>query len=170
MTILFWNVLTSITSRTKQDSYSLKHITSKNLPLDGGGEVTVGRDHDHGDISLGGTGNHVLDEVAVARGIDDGVVPLLSEEFLGGDGDGHTTFTLFLLTVHVEGEGEGALTQTVGFSLQLFQFTLTDTAQLEEQVAGSGGLTTIDVAANDDGKVFLAFRHLESCSSLRLRS
>ena len=53
-----------------------------NLPLNGGGEVTVGRNHDHGAVSLGGTGNHVLNEVAVTRGIDDGVVPLLREELL----------------------------------------------------------------------------------------
>ena len=151
-------------NKTGEDSYSLNNIRSNNLPLDGGGEVTVGRNHDHGDVSLRGTGNHVLDEVAVTRGIDDGVVPLFSEEFLGGDGDGHTTLTLFLLTVHVEGESEGALTQTVGFSLQLFQFTLADTAQLEEQVAGGSGLTTIDVAADDDGKVFLAFSHCEKFS------
>merc|ERR1740115_346756 len=50
----------------------------------GGGEVTVAWHHDHGDISLGGTGNHVLDEISVTRSINDGVVPLLGEELLGG--------------------------------------------------------------------------------------
>merc|ERR1719378_680036 len=45
--------------------------------LDGGGEVTVGRHHQERDVGLGGTRDHVLDEVAVTRRIDDGVVPLL---------------------------------------------------------------------------------------------
>ena len=64
----------------------------------------------------------------MARGIDDGVMPLLGEELLGGDGDGDTTLTLLLLTVHVERESEGGLAQTVGLLLQLLQLTLRDTA------------------------------------------
>merc|ERR1719199_812849 len=70
--------------------------------LDGGGEVTVGRHHQERDVGLGGTRDHVLDEVAVTRRIDDGVVPLLSEELLGGARDGHTTLALLLLAVHVD--------------------------------------------------------------------
>ena len=34
-------------------------------------------------------------------GINDGVVPLVGEELLGGAGDGHTTCALLLLGVHV---------------------------------------------------------------------
>ena len=34
--------------------------------------TTGGGDHEDGDISLGGTGDHVLDEVSVAWGVDDG--------------------------------------------------------------------------------------------------
>jgi hypothetical protein len=34
--------------------------------LDGGGEVTVGGHHEQAHIGLGGAGNHVLDEIAVA--------------------------------------------------------------------------------------------------------
>ena len=49
----------------------------------------------------------------------------------------------------------------LSFSLQLFQFTLADTTKFDEQVTGSGGLTTIDVTANHDGQVFLTFSHLE---------
>jgi len=128
--------------------------------LDGGGKVTISGDHDHGDISLGGTGNHVLDEISVAGGIDDGVVVIISEELLGGDGDGHTTLTLFLLTVHVESEGERTLTETFGLLLELFQFTLGDTTESEDEVTSRSGLTTIDVAADDDGQMLLTFgRH-----------
>merc|ERR1719215_825297 len=35
--------------------------------LDGGGEVTIGGDHDHGDIGLGSSGDHILDEISVSR-------------------------------------------------------------------------------------------------------
>mmetsp|Transcript_8290 Transcript_8290/g.10053 ORF Transcript_8290/g.10053 Transcript_8290/m.10053 type:complete len:241 (+) Transcript_8290:679-1401(+) len=52
--------------------------------LDGGGEVTIGRDHEEGDVGLSSTGDHVLDEVTVTRGVNDGVVPPLSEELLRG--------------------------------------------------------------------------------------
>ena len=50
--------------------------------LDRRHEVPVGRDHDERNVGLSRTGDHVLDEVAVARGINDGVVPLLREELL----------------------------------------------------------------------------------------
>ena len=50
--------------------------------LDRRHEVPVGRDHDERNVGLSRTGDHVLDEVAVTRGINDGVVPLLREELL----------------------------------------------------------------------------------------
>ena len=50
--------------------------------LDRRHEVTVRRHHDDGNVGLSRTGDHVLDEVAVSRGINDGVVPLLREELL----------------------------------------------------------------------------------------
>ena len=128
--------------------------------LDGGGEVTVGGDHEQRDVSLGGAGDHVLDEIAVSRGVDDGVVPLLGEELLGGARDGHAALALLLLAVHVEGEGEGRLAQALGLGLQLLHLTLRDTAQLEEQAAGGGRLARVDVAADDNGHVvFLVVTH-----------
>ena len=127
--------------------------------LDGDGEVTIGRDHEEGDIGLRGAGNHVLDEIAVTRGVDDGVVPAIGEELLGRAGDGHTTLTLFLLAIHVEGERERRLTEGIGFSLELFEFTLRDTAELEQKATSGRRLTGIDVAADNDGKVFLTLRH-----------
>mmetsp|Transcript_16114 Transcript_16114/g.34287 ORF Transcript_16114/g.34287 Transcript_16114/m.34287 type:complete len:332 (+) Transcript_16114:985-1980(+) len=123
--------------------------------LDGGSEVTVGGDHEQSDIGLGRAGDHVLDEIPVARRIDDGVVPLLGEELLGGARDGHATLALLLLSVHVEGEGEGRLAQTVSLSLQLLHLTLGDTAELEEKAAGGGRLTRVDVAADDNRHVVL---------------
>jgi len=59
--------------------------------LDGpaGLEATgVGGDHDHGEVGLRRAGDHVLDEVAVARGVDDGPVILLGPELPEGNVDG----------------------------------------------------------------------------------
>ena len=50
--------------------------------LDRRHEVTVSRHHDERNVGLSRTGDHVLDEVTMTRGIDDGVVPLLREELL----------------------------------------------------------------------------------------
>jgi len=121
--------------------------------LDGGGEVTVGRHHQDSDIGLGGAGNHVLNKVTVARGIDDGVVVQIGEELLGGALDGHTTLALILLGVHVEGEGEGALAELLGLLLELLHLTLGDASELEEQATGGGRLSRVDVATDNDRHV-----------------
>ena len=128
--------------------------------LDGGGEVTVSRDHEHTDIGLGGTGNHVLDEVTVTRGVNDGVVVVIGEELLGGTLDGHTTLTLVLLGVHVESEGERTLTETLGLFLELGHGTLLDTSELEKETASGGRLTRVDVTANNDRHMLL-LSHVE---------
>ena len=128
--------------------------------LDRGGEVTVGRDHEERDISLRCAGDHVLDEIPMARGVDDGVVPRVGEELLGGARDGHTTLTLLLLPVHVEGEGEGRLAERIGLGLELLELTLRDTSELENETASGRRLAGVDVSANNNGKVLLAFCHL----------
>ena len=124
--------------------------------LDGGGEVTVGGDHEEGDVSLRGAGDHVLDEIAVTGGVDDGVVPVVGEELLGGAGDGHTALALLLLPVHVEGEGEGGLAEGISLRAELLDLTLGDASELEDEAAGGGRLTGVDVTADHDGKVLLA--------------
>mmetsp|Transcript_2375 Transcript_2375/g.7858 ORF Transcript_2375/g.7858 Transcript_2375/m.7858 type:complete len:464 (+) Transcript_2375:152-1543(+) len=100
--------------------------------LDSNGKVTVSRDHEKRDVSLGGAGNHILDEIAVTRGVDNGVVPLVREELLGGTRNGHTTLTLFLLAIHIERKGERRLTERVGFGAKLFEFALGDTPELKQ--------------------------------------
>jgi len=129
--------------------------------LDSGGEVTIGGNHKKSNIGLGGTGNHVLDEITMAGGINDGVMPVIREEFLGGAGDGDTTLTLVLLAIHVEGESEGGLAETVGFLLELLHLTLGDTSELEEKATSGGRLAGIDVTANNDGQMFLSVSHGE---------
>mmetsp|Transcript_12824 Transcript_12824/g.36793 ORF Transcript_12824/g.36793 Transcript_12824/m.36793 type:complete len:488 (+) Transcript_12824:124-1587(+) len=127
--------------------------------LDGGGEVSVGRNHQEAHIGLGGTGNHVLNEIPVSRGIDDGVVPPLGVELLGRAGDGDTTSTLLLLAIHVESEGERRLSEGGRLLLQLLNLTLRDTPELEDQASGGRGLSTIDVSADHDRQMGLVLGH-----------
>merc|ERR1719240_2088145 len=100
---------------------------------DGRGEVTISWHHDQRAVSLRGTGNHVLDEVAVTRGIDDGVVPLLGVELLGGACNGHTALTFFLLAIHVESKGERSLSKALSLLLELLKLTFWESTKLEDQ-------------------------------------
>jgi hypothetical protein len=71
----------------------------------------------------------------VSWSIDDGVVPLVGEELLGGARDGHSALTLLLLPVHVEGESEGGLAKVGSLFLQLLELTFGDTCVKTERVA-----------------------------------
>lgn len=115
---------------------------------------TGGNDEDSA-ISLGGTSDHVLDEITMTGGIDDGDVVLGSLELPEGDIDGDTTLTLGLELVKNPGILEGTLTELSGFLLELLDGTLVDTTALVDQVTGSGRLAGIDVADNDDVDVSL---------------
>mmetsp|Transcript_107546 Transcript_107546/g.269790 ORF Transcript_107546/g.269790 Transcript_107546/m.269790 type:complete len:456 (-) Transcript_107546:255-1622(-) len=68
----------------------------------GRGEIAISGDHDERNIRLRGPSDHVLDEITMAWGINDRIVPLLSVELLGGARDGHATLAFLLLSVHVE--------------------------------------------------------------------
>ena len=50
----------------------------------------------HSSVSLGCTGDHVLDEISVTWSVNNGPVVVRGEEFLVSDVDGNTTFSLFL--------------------------------------------------------------------------
>jgi len=127
----------------------------------GSNEVTVGGNHEQPDIGLGRTGDHVLNEIAMARGIDNGVMVGRREEFLSGASNGNTTGTLFLGLIHVESESERILTKGLSFILQLLHLSLRDTPELENQSAGGGRLAGVDMTADNDGDMLLSFRHFE---------
>ena len=91
----------------------------------------------------------------VAGGIDNGVVVLLSEELLGVALDGNTTLTLLLAGIKEVSEAERGLAHLLGLLLELGHLTLGDAAALEDQVAAGGGLASIDVSADNKGKMFL---------------
>mmetsp|Transcript_27789 Transcript_27789/g.88213 ORF Transcript_27789/g.88213 Transcript_27789/m.88213 type:complete len:440 (+) Transcript_27789:3276-4595(+) len=116
---------------------------------DTGLELTsAGGDDEEGDIGLGGTGDHVLDEITVARGVNHGVVVLRGLELPQGDINGDTALALGLQVVEHPGILEGALAELGGLLLELLDGTLVDTTALVDKVAGGGRLTGVDVADN----------------------
>lgn len=60
-------------------------------------------------VYLRSASDHVLDEITMARGINDGDVVLFSLKFPKSDIDGDTTFTLSLQLVQNPGILEGTL-------------------------------------------------------------
>mmetsp|Transcript_33718 Transcript_33718/g.81763 ORF Transcript_33718/g.81763 Transcript_33718/m.81763 type:complete len:492 (+) Transcript_33718:84-1559(+) len=134
-------VLTSLSFLNSQLSVSLGN---------GGFESTLlGRDKKKTDISGGRSGDHVLDVILVAGGIDNSVVVLVSEELLGVTLDGNTTFTFLLTGIKVVGETERGLSLFFGNSLELCHLTIRDSSLLEDKVTTGGTLTGIDVSADN---------------------
>eukprot|EP01084_Bolivina_argentea_P062801 114793_1 len=93
----------------------------------------------------------------MSGGINDGVVLGLSEKLLGGAGNGHSALTLVLLSVHVKGKGERGLSEGFGFLAELLHLSLVDSSERKDQVSGGGGLSGIDVSADDDRDVLFSF-------------
>jgi len=121
---------------------------------------TTGDDED-GTISLGGTSDHVFDEVTMSWGINNGNHELGGFELPEGDIDGDTTLTLSLQLVENPGVLERTLSEFGGFLLELLDGTLIDTTALVDQMSSGGGLSGIDVADDDDVNVSLILSHCE---------
>lgn len=77
--------------------------------------TSTGANDENGAIGLGGTSDHVLDEVTMTGGIDDGDLILGGTELPEGDIDGDTTLTLGLQLVQHPGVLEGTLAKLGGF-------------------------------------------------------
>ena len=75
---------------------------------------TAGNDED-GTVSLGGTSDHVLDEITVTWGVDDGNIVPRGLELPEGNIDGDTTLTLGLQLVEDPCVLEGTLAEFGGF-------------------------------------------------------
>jgi len=125
-------------------------------------ESTRGRVNDEdGNVGLGGTSNHVLDEVTVTRGIND------SERVLGGfelpesDINGDTTLTLGLEVIKDPGVLERGLAHFGSLLLVLLNSTLINTTALVDEMASSGGLARVDVTDDDNVNMSLFFAHFE---------
>ena len=109
---------------------------------------------------LGGSGDHVLDEVTMSGGVDDGDVVLGGLELPESDVDGDTTLTLGLQFVQHPGVLERALAGLLGLLLELLDGPLVDTSALVDQVTSGGGLAGVDVPDDDNVDVSLFLTHL----------
>ena len=135
------------------------------LDTEGGGQEDVllglglgsldGGAGDDGGIGLGGTGDHVLDEVTVTGGVDDGEVVLVGEELLVGDVDGDSPLPLLLESVHDPGEVEGSLSFLLSLFLVFLDDVRVDRTGLQEDPSGEGGFSVVDVA--DDDQIHVLF-------------
>jgi hypothetical protein len=126
-------------------------------------ETTRGRvDDEDGNISLGSSGNHVLDKVTVARGINDSEGELGRLELPEGNVDGDTTLTLGLQVIKNPCVLERSLAHFGSLFLVLLNGTLVNTTALVDQVSGGGGLAGIDVSNDDEGNVNLVLGHFTS--------
>merc|ERR1711884_145431 len=101
--------------------------------------TNTGGDDEDGAIGLGGTGDHVLDEITVTGGVNDGDVELVGLELPEGDIDGDTSFSLGLQLVQNPSVLEGTFTHLMGFLLELLDGSLVDTSALVDEVTGSSG-------------------------------
>lgn len=106
---------------------SLLGNTGLELSLGGG-------DHEDGAVGLGSSGDHVLDEVSVSGGVDDGEVVLGGLELPEGNIDGDTSFSLGLELVHNPGVFEGGFAHISGFLLELLDSSLINSTALVDEV------------------------------------
>jgi len=119
----------------------------------------IGGDHEDGGISLGGTSDHVLDEISMAWGIDDSEDSLVGLELPESDINGDTTLALSLQLVEYPSVLERSLTGFGGLLLELGNSSLINTTALVDQVTSRGGLSGIDVTDNDEIDLILFLGH-----------
>ena len=124
--------------------------TSLKLSLRGG-------DHEDGTVGLRGSGDHVLDEISVAGGIDDGEVVFGGLELPEGDIDGDTSFSFRLELVHNPGVFEGGLASFGSFLFEFFDGSLVNSTAFVDEMTSGGGLSGVDVSNDDQVDVSLIF-------------
>merc|ERR1719325_19573 len=124
-----------------------------------------GGDDEHSAVSLAGAGDHVLDEVTMAGGVDDGHVVLRGLEFPESNVDGDTTLALGLQLVHHPGILEGTLARLLGLLLELLDGPLVNSTALVDQVTSGGGLARVHVADDHNVDVGLFLSHSGSLES-----
>merc|ERR1719339_717968 len=120
-----------------------------------------GGDDEDTAVSLACSSDHVLDEVTMAGGVDDGDVVLGSLELPQSDVDGDATLALGLQLVHDPCILEGSLARLLGLLLELLDGPLVNTSTLVDQVASGGGFARVDVANDDNVDMDLFLSHPE---------
>jgi len=120
-----------------------------------GGDPVVGGDDENGVVSLRGPRNHVLDEITVARTVDDREGVLVGLELLMGDVDRQPAFALFGEVIHHVGELEATFPLLFGFLTMLFDDVFGNATRLEQEATHQRTLPVVDVA--DNGQVLVGF-------------
>ena len=117
----------------------------------------VGVNHQQRRLGLRRAGDHVLEELLVARRVNDDVAPLLRVEpdLRGVNGD--VLVALGLERVHQVGPFEGDAA-ALGDLLELLQLALGQRAGVVKEPAHQGGLAVVHMAEDDDLKLFGAGR------------
>ena len=138
------------------EALDTQHLGQESVLLGLGVDTVVGSAEQNSGVGLGSTGDHVLDEVAVAWRIDDGPVVVRGEELLVSDVDGDTTLALFLESVHDVRKTETGLSGFGSEFLVLLNHVLFDVAGVEEETSNGGGLSVVDVTDKHDVAVWLA--------------
>ena len=99
---------------------------------------------------LGGSGDHVLDEVTMAGGVDDGDIVLGSLELPQSDVNGDASLTLGLQLVQDPGVLKGSLAGLGGLLLELLNGSLVNASALVDEMSGCGGFAGVDMANDHD--------------------
>lgn len=110
------------------------------------------------------TSDHVLDEITMSWGVNDGNVVLCSLELPEGNVDRDTTFTLGLQFVEHPGVLEGTFAHLLSFLLEFLDRTLVDTTAFVDQMSSSGRLSGVDMSDDDDVNMHLFLAH--SCRAV----
>src|SRR3989442_1109806 len=111
-------------------------------------------DEDRG-VRLGRAGDHVLDEVPVARRVDDREVVLVRVKPLVRDVDRQAALPLLLDLVHDERELERGLAHLLGELLEVLEFVRVDIPGVVEDPADGRRLPVVDVADEHEVEVWL---------------
>jgi hypothetical protein len=118
-----------------------------------------GGDHEDGNISLGGTSDHVLDEISMSWSINDGEDGFLGLELPESDINGDTSFSFGLKFIKYPSVFERSFTHFFGFLLELGNGSLIDTTALVDQMTSRGRFTRVDMTNDDKIDVNFFFTH-----------
>src|SRR5207253_7640207 len=106
-------------------------------------------------VRLGCAGDHVLDEIPVARGVDDREVVLVRVKALVRDVDRQAALALLLNLVHDERKLERGLAHLLSEFLEILEFVRVDVPGVVEDPADGRRLPVVDVADEHEVEVGL---------------
>src|SRR5438093_5672002 len=109
-------------------------------------DALCGADDEDRGVRLGSARDDVLEEVPVARGVDDREVVLVRVKALVRDVDRQAALPLLLDLVHDERELERGLAHLLGEFLQILEFVRVDVPGVVEDPANGRRLPVVDVA------------------------